>query len=135
MLLHYKLECSQPGEVRLVQGQRINGQEGMVEICIAGEWTRVCSSSWDYRDAQVVCRQLGFGTSGMQLLHALRKYLHFGLTGALASFVSSSGKVYVNNVACQGSESTLLNCSQDFLGEVMSCGNCASVMCPTSKKN
>ncbi len=59
-------ECSTAGEVRLVNGDRTGGRgrEGQVQICFGGQWGTVCDDSWDYRDAEVVCRQLGFGTFG-----------------------------------------------------------------------
>ena len=31
-----------------------------MEICRQGVWGSVTTSSWDYIDAQVVCRQLGY---------------------------------------------------------------------------
>ena len=58
------IECSTPGEMRLVNGNVTHGNEGTVEICFKGRWGTVCHDSWDYRDAEVVCRQLGFGSTG-----------------------------------------------------------------------
>ena len=39
--------------------------EGIVELCYSGVWTTISDnygnhSLWDYDNAQVVCRQLGF---------------------------------------------------------------------------
>ena len=59
------LECSTSGEVRLVNGNKMDGHEGRVEICFRGRWGTVCHDSWNYQDAEVVCRQLGFIATGM----------------------------------------------------------------------
>lgn len=40
-------------------------EEGIVEYCTGGTWRAVCDSGWDYQDAFVVCRQLGFPATGM----------------------------------------------------------------------
>ena len=45
------------GDIRLVNG--------LVEICRNGVWGFICHYSWDTRDAQVVCRQLGYSTAGI----------------------------------------------------------------------
>ena len=49
--------------MRLTGGE--NNQEGTVEICFGGVWGTVCDDFWGLMDAQVVCRQLGYTTNGM----------------------------------------------------------------------
>ena len=52
------------GELRLVGGLILN--EGRVEICMDNVWGTVCDDSWSSTDATVVCRQLGFSTTGTE---------------------------------------------------------------------
>ena len=59
------------GTVLLVSG--LIPEEGTVQVCVNGVWSSVCDNSWDYRwdysswdykDAFVVCRQLGYPATG-----------------------------------------------------------------------
>ena len=49
-------------DVRLVDGS--SSDEGRVEVCIQGEWGTIYDHEygdyWNRREAQVVCRQLGY---------------------------------------------------------------------------
>ena len=50
------------GTVRLIDG--LIPEEGTVEVCVNAVWSSVCHWSWDYKDAFVVCRQLGYPATG-----------------------------------------------------------------------
>ena len=58
------IECLNVGELQLVDDDITGLNKGRVEVCFGGRWGSVCDDSWDYYDAAVVCRQLGFGTLG-----------------------------------------------------------------------
>ena len=61
------------GDVRLVGGS--GDHEGNVQVCINETWGYVCDNSWDSVDAKVVCRQLGFSTTGEGILLHFRDFV------------------------------------------------------------
>ena len=90
-----------------------------MEIFYNGNWGTVCDDYWDIKDARVVCRQLGF-PDAVSAHHGA----HFG---------RGSGKIWLDNVGCSGSESSIENCSHNGWGV----GDCnhkedASVTCSTT---
>ena len=64
MLMLLSKDCSD-GDIRL-EGS-LSSLEGQVEMCYDGVWGTICSHSWSTSDASVVCRQLGFSSSGNAL--------------------------------------------------------------------
>ena len=101
--------------IRLVGGSSYN--EGRVEVNYNGEWGTVCDDGWDDTDAGVVCRQLGFGSSGTAI--------------GSAGFGQGSGSIWLDSVTCTGSESTLASCGHFGVNVTRSCYhiNDASVTC------
>uniref|UniRef100_A0A8C7PIG7 SRCR domain-containing protein n=1 Tax=Oncorhynchus mykiss TaxID=8022 RepID=A0A8C7PIG7_ONCMY len=87
-------------QVRLVNGP--NNCSGRVEVFDSGQWGTVCDDDWDQRDAQVMCRELGCG----EALEA------FGS----ARFGKGSGSISLDDLACSGSEVSLLQCPHSGLG-------------------
>uniref|UniRef100_A0A667ZYE8 Neurotrypsin n=1 Tax=Myripristis murdjan TaxID=586833 RepID=A0A667ZYE8_9TELE len=80
--------------LRLVGGEE--DFEGRVEVFHAGRWGSVCDDQWDDRDAEVVCRQLGFGGVAKAW-----SWAHFG---------QGSGPILLDAVKCTGNELFLDQC-------------------------
>ncbi len=101
--------------VRLMDG---GANAGRVEVYYNGQWGTVCDDYWDINDANVVCRQLGFSSAS-----SFPYYATYG---------QGSGPVWMDDVDCQGKESSLFSCTHRGWG-VTNCGHGedASVVCNT----
>ena len=62
----FMLKACNDGDIRLSGGR--NGTEGRVEVCNRASWGTVCDDSWGSTDAQVVCNQLGFASTGLSAI-------------------------------------------------------------------
>ena len=78
-----------------------------MEVNYNGEWGTVCDDGWDDIDGDVVCRQLGFGLTETSYSRA-----YFG---------QGSGPIWLDNIACTGSESTLASCGHLGLNITRNC--------------
>lgn len=62
IIIQHAAQLCMNGTVRLQDGP--TEFEGRVEVCLSEEWRTVCNDFWGHNEALVVCRQLGFATSG-----------------------------------------------------------------------
>ena len=83
-----------PYSVRLVNGT--SPSEGRVEVLYKGQWNTICDDFWNLEEAQVVCRQLGYGTD-------------FVVARGSAYYGEGSGPI--RQAQCSGLESNLGSCS------------------------
>lgn len=76
--------------------------QGRVEINYNNTWGSVCDDVWDVEDANVVCRQLGF----VRAISAPR----------FSPFGQSSGPIWLDQLACTGTEASLCECPGNSVG-------------------
>eukprot|EP00794_Sanderia_malayensis_P020028 gene20028-21991_t len=99
--------------VRLRAGQLES--EGRVELFIHGEWGTVCDRNWDLADANVVCKQLGFGSAA--------KAVHW------AEYGQGTTRVLFSKFACNGTESDIHSCQYELPGKSCEHYRDAGVQC------
>ena len=89
-------DISSTFQIRLVNGT--NSSIGRVEVLFGGVWGTLCGNLWSLNNAKVLCRQLGLPHEN-------------AYAQGNAEFGQGSGPIWLDNVACSGNESSLLECS------------------------
>ena len=100
--------------LRLVGGS--HSAEGRVEVLYEGEWGTICDDNWNIKNAEVICRMLGYPV-------ALS-------SKGNAAYGVGSGTILLDDVQCDGDEANIADCSHSGWG-VSNCGHAedASVEC------
>jgi len=95
--------------------------EGTVEVYYNDQWAPVCDDGWDNTDAGVVCRGLGYGSSG---------------TARYSGTFTRATRYWLDNVLCKGNEYNLANCTHLGFGVTRSCHSweTAGVVCSSHER-
>lgn len=97
------------GDVRLVNEKTIeNWVTGRLEVFFEGSWSQVCDGDFGSADANVACRQLGFGAGTIEERFLTDdEYAELGATPVFPEVaISASG--------CTGTEERLIDCAQEL---------------------
>ncbi|XP_012675528.2 lysyl oxidase homolog 3A isoform X2 [Clupea harengus] len=70
--------------------------EGRIEVFYQGEWGTICDDDFTLANAEVLCRQLGF-VSATAWSHS-------------AKYGAGTGKIWLDNVICSGTETSVEKC-------------------------
>ncbi|PVD22127.1 hypothetical protein C0Q70_17931 [Pomacea canaliculata] len=90
-------------QVRLIGNY--SSYQGLVVVYYNNTWGTVCDDDWDVNDATVVCRMLGLSTTNVR-----------AMAGGHFRVPSPPSKIWLDDVNCNGSESSLAQCPSSQLG-------------------
>eukprot|EP00057_Strongylocentrotus_purpuratus_P030235 XP_781085.3 PREDICTED: scavenger receptor cysteine-rich type 1 protein M130 [Strongylocentrotus purpuratus] len=93
-------EYVEPGELRLENG---DDRSGRLEIFYNGQWGTVCNDNFGEDEARVACQQLNLDSSSIE---------QFGSS----KYGEGTGMIWLDEVNCNGIESTLDSCAHDPYG-------------------
>ena len=97
------VRCAEEGDLRLVDEEEVAAwQVGRLEVFFEGSWGQVCAANFAAADADVACRQLGFGAGSV------------GPNSANGAPAMDDRLVFpvvaLTTPGCNGTEDSLLDC-------------------------
>lgn len=88
------------GDVRLVNGPSPN--KGRIEVYYDGVWGTVCDDSWNTRDGDLVCKQLGF-----EGVEHVRYRAYYG---------EGTGPIWIDQIHCESHHQSIIDCRHNGWG-------------------
>ena len=96
---------------------------GRIEVCNGTVYEAVCADGWNYADAAVVCRELGFSPYGTCLSYLSSSYMYIPLCMNIAGAIPLGNDIFrgqqrdrlpvITNITCTGSELRLSDCAYE----------------------
>ncbi|XP_012249478.1 uncharacterized protein LOC100742970 isoform X2 [Bombus impatiens] len=90
-------------QIRLAGSE--NDYEGRVEVKILGVWGQVCDDGFGMIDAEVICKELGFGLGALEVT-----------PGGFFGNMNPATRFMVDQLKCRGNETSLRECDFDGWG-------------------
>ena len=122
------------GDVRVVGSP--SPSFGRVEVCVKGIWGTICNTSWNFKAAAVICKQLGYSSHGnLKFIHHIK--IVYGVLGAIATgnhYSNPNSMTNIDSVSCTGIESSILECNIVYGGLSSTCKRSADaeVICQSN---
>lgn len=108
------------GEMRLIKDGEVSSFEGRIEVCLNDAWGSVCWDFFDELEVKVVCNYFNFPEDGgnENLTWELNSQMpnntcdSFFLAHQVRNtFDSGTGPIFLSELDCTGTESSLLDCN------------------------
>ena len=132
-LFIYLFISDDPSSVANVRLRLVNGSvssEGRVEVFYNNTWGTICDDYWSLEDAKVVCRQIGYEGATEAVSNAffgagtgMYMYMYFNIHTMCKNyflpffyyfFSILLGPIYLDDVNCYGTETSITQCA--FIG-------------------
>ena len=122
------------GDVRIVGSLSLSF--GRVEVCVKGIWGTICNTTWNFKAATVICKQLGYSSYGnLNFICCVKMCMC--ILGAIATgnhYSNPNSLTNIDSASCTGMESSILECNIVYGGVSSTCKRSADaeVICQSN---